>query len=253
MNYIPNTRKSAQTFVSVLQKAKDWFALLSKTEQQNLIEDLERGTAHLTNTCQLNAYIAKHGEIHQAKLLQAFEKIPSKVWHEDGITVIDYGCGQGIAEMVLSDYMASKYIDNNYIKDFILIEPSRQNLQRCVKYVNAFFNESTASAVCKKDSQIKDDDLNPKSSTVIHIFSNVIDLDDFDGDGILSLLNEDKSHNNIIVCVSPYYQEATRGKRIKEFGEKLHGYTLIYKLEKHTDDWDKPYSCQIYIFVSSYY
>lgn len=161
MNYIPNTRKSAQTFVSVLQKAKDWFALLSKTEQQNLIEDLERGTAHLTNTRQLNAYIAKYGEIHQAKLLQAFEKIPSKVWHEDGITVIDYGCGQGIAEMVLSDYMASKYIDNNYIKDFILIEPSRQNLQRCVKYVNAFFNESTASAVCKKDSQIKDDDLNP--------------------------------------------------------------------------------------------
>ncbi len=49
------------------------------------------------------------------------------------------------------------------------------------------------------------------------------------------------------------YQEASRGKRIKEFGDKLQGYTLIYKLEKHTDDWDKPYSCQIYIFVSSYY
>jgi hypothetical protein len=50
-----------------------------------------------------------------------------------------------------------------------------------------------------------------------------------------------------------YYQEATRGKRMKEFGGKLQGYTLVYKLEKHTDDWDKPYSCQIYIFVSSYY
>ena len=85
------------------------------------------------------------------------------------------------------------------------------------------------------------------------IFSNVIDLDDFDGDSVLSLLNEDKSRNNIIVCVSPYYREATRGKRMKEFGDKLQGYTLVYKLEKHTDDWDKPYSCQIYIFVSSYY
>lgn len=250
---MPNTRKSAQTFFNVLQKAKNWFNSLSKTEQQNLIDDLEHGTAHLTNTRQLNAYIAKYGEIHQAKLLQAFEKIPSKVWHEDSISVIDYGCGQGIAEMVLSDYMVSRYIGNDYIKDFILIEPSHQNLQRCTKHVNAFFNESTASAVCKKDSQINDDDINPKSSTVIHIFSNVIDLDDFDGDSILSLLNEDKSHNNIIVCTGPYYQEATRGKRMREFGEKLQGYTLVYKLEKHTDDWDKSYSCQIYIFVSSYY
>ncbi len=36
MNYTPNIRKSSQTFVSVLQKAKDWFVSLSKTEQQNL-------------------------------------------------------------------------------------------------------------------------------------------------------------------------------------------------------------------------
>lgn len=123
--------------------------------------------------------------------------------------------------MVLSDYMAWRYIDNDYIKDFILFEPSRQNLQRCVKYVNVVFYESKISVVCKKDNQLNNDDINPKSSTVIYIFSNVIDLDDFDGDSVLSLINEDKSHNNI--------------------------------LEKHTDDWDKPYSCQIYIFVSSYY
>lgn len=48
MNYTPNIRKSSQTFVSVLQKAKDWFASLSKTEQQNLIDDLEHGAALLT-------------------------------------------------------------------------------------------------------------------------------------------------------------------------------------------------------------
>lgn len=98
MNYTPNVRKSTQTFVNVLQKSKEWFASLSKTEQQNLIDELEHGAGHLTNIRQLNAYIAKYGEIHQAKLLNAYEKIPSKVWYEGGITVIDYGCGQGIAE-----------------------------------------------------------------------------------------------------------------------------------------------------------
>lgn len=74
------------------------------------------------------------------------------------------------------------------------------------------------------------------SILIAYIALTLIDLDDFDGDGLLSLLNEDKSHNNIIVCVSPYYQESTRGKSIKEFGEKLQCYSLVYKLEKHTDD-----------------
>lgn len=78
MNYTPNIRISSQNFVSVMQKAKDWFASLSKTEQQNLIDDLEHGAAHLTNTRQLNTYIAKYGEIHQAKLLQAYEKFHLK-------------------------------------------------------------------------------------------------------------------------------------------------------------------------------
>ncbi len=35
-----NLTPSVQTFVDVLQKAKEWFASLSKIEQQNLIDDL---------------------------------------------------------------------------------------------------------------------------------------------------------------------------------------------------------------------
>ena len=46
------------------------------------------------------------------------------------------------------------------------------------------------------NNQINKDDINPESTTVIHLFSNVIDLDDFDGNAVLSVLNEDKSHNN---------------------------------------------------------
>lgn len=73
------------------------------------------------------------------------------------------------------------------------------------------------------------------SILIAYIALTLIDLDDFDGYGLLSLLNEDKSHNNIIVCVS-YYQDATLRQRMKEFGEKLQGYSLVYKLEKHTGD-----------------
>lgn len=37
------------------------------------------------------------------------------------------------------------------------------------------------------------------------------------------------------------------------FGAKLRNYSTYYKFEKHLDEWAKPYSCQIYIFVSSRY
>lgn len=37
-----------------------------------------------------------------------------------------------------------------------------------------------------------------------------------------------------------------------EFGKKLQSYRLAHKLEKHADDWDKHYSCQIHNIVSSY-
>lgn len=53
MNFTPNIRKSAQSFGNVLQKAKEWFATIPKTEQQNLIDDLEHGAGHLTNIPQL--------------------------------------------------------------------------------------------------------------------------------------------------------------------------------------------------------
>ncbi|MCM1504398.1 MAG: hypothetical protein NC127_04295 [Muribaculum sp.] len=93
---------------------------------------MNHGAGLLNSKSQLKAYLHFYGKIHQAKLLQAFENIPGKVWSEGGVSVIDYGCGQGIAEMVLSDYLASKWIGIDFVKDFTLIEPSRENIVVCV-------------------------------------------------------------------------------------------------------------------------
>lgn len=253
MHYTPAIYKSCYKFETILQSAKEWYSSQDNNTKTILMKALNHGAGHLTKSDELKAYIAVYGEIHQKKLLQAFDNVPHKVWTESGISVIDYGCGQGIAEMVLSDFMASKYIDNDYVKDFILIEPSRKNLLQCSNYIDVFYSFSSKTLLCKSDKDIKTDDIAPRRATVIHVFSNIIDLDDFDGTKITSILSDDKSHNNVIVCVSPYYQEANRGKRMYDFGQRLIGYTRHYKFEKHIEDWDKPYSCQIHIYKSSYY
>lgn len=253
MHYTPHICKSAYTFDDILSNAKKWFASLPERKQKSLKEDLDHGAGILDSKSQLKAYLHFYGSIHQAKLLMAFENIPSKVWSEGGISIVDYGCGQGIAEMVLSDYLASKLIDNDFAKDFTLIEPSRENLMQAVKHVNAFFMDGRIDYHCISDKDITVEHINPSENTVIHILSNVIDLADFDGDRIADLLSRDKSHNNIVVCVSPYYQANTRGRYMEDFGKKLQGYSLKYKFEKHTDEWDKPYSCQIHIYSSFYF
>lgn len=128
-----------------------------------------------------------------------------------------------------------------------------RTILQCDRYVESFYVDAKRTVIFKSDNEITFDDIDPKCQTVLPLFSNVIDLDDFDGERITSLLSEDKSHNNIVVCASPYYQETSRGKRMATFRKMSQGYTCHYRFEKPTDEWDKPYSCQIHIYVSSYY
>lgn len=110
MYYTPQIRKSAYTFKNILEDANKWFETLSESKKKTLKEDLDHGAGILDSKSQLKAYLHFYGKFHQAKLLQAFDNIPNKVWSEEGVSIIDYGCGQGIAEIVLSDYIASKWI-----------------------------------------------------------------------------------------------------------------------------------------------
>lgn len=253
LNYTPKLQTSILLFDQIIEKAKADVKKLSKVEQLKLKDELDHGAHCLTTKKQLKMYLASYGEIHQAKLMRCYRNIPSKVWCESQITIVDYGCGQGIAEIVFADFLSSKWIEYNFVKDIILIDPSRICLMQSVEFLSSVYRDSDIIGIQKNDKQIREDDLMPKSNTVIHILSNIVDLDNFQGNRILSLLNEDKKHNNIIICVSPYYQEDSRGKRIDEFCSKLQGYRCVYKFQKHIDEWSEKYSCQIRIYESLYY
>lgn len=81
--------------------------------QRSLKENLENGLANLTSSNQLQMYLSAYGDIHGQKLKMAYDKIPTKAWAEGKLAIIDYGCGQCVAEMVLSDFMKQHYIDND--------------------------------------------------------------------------------------------------------------------------------------------
>lgn len=240
-------------FDKIIENAKKYVEKLSDKKQLTLKEDLDHGTTQLYTMEQLMMYLKLYGDIHRKKLMRCYKHIPYKVWFESKLSIVDYGAGQGLAEIILADFMKTEKISRDMVSDITLIEPSRINLIQSLEYLSFIFENSKLIPIQKKDNQITLDDIQPKSDIVFHIFSNVIDLEKFQGDDIITLLNEDKEHYNFVICVSPFYQEDGRGKKIIDFCNKLQGYRCVYKFQRHLNDWTENYSCQIQIFVSSYF
>lgn len=253
LHFIPKVKASYHSFEEIIRQAKTRVETLDEGAQNALKEKLNHGLGILLTDEAHDMYLVQYGEIHQAKLLQAFEAIPHRVWLEGSISVIDYGCGQAVAEMVLADFIKKKYVDNDVMKDLTLVELSGKSLSRAEWYMAAFYPDSELKLVQKAAEDIVSDDIRAASQTCLHIFSNVIDMPQFPIERMASLLNSDVSHNNVIVCVSPFYPEEARGARMDAFASLLSHYTCKFQFQKYIEDWDKSYSCQIRIFVSYYF
>ncbi len=241
------------SFDTVFAEAKSKIEELSDKKQRELKEALNHGENDKFSDELLDMYLYCYGEIHRNKLIKAFDKLPRKLFHEDAISIIDYACGQGLAELIFADYLVSHRIERSYVKDVTLIEKSKMSLDRAEQVVNRSLSPVLVDAINSKLEDVPYLDLMPQTNTVVHMFSNVIDLPEVNFENVINFINNDSEHNNIIVCVSPYYQEQSRGNRIPEFGKSLSRYSLVYKLEKHIEDWSEDYSCQIFIFKSMYY
>ena len=241
------------SFDNVKEQAKSHINGMPESKTKKLKENLEHGLADLSSEDEMDMYLSAYGSIHQEKLLLTFNKLPRKILYEEKLSVIDYGCGQGIASMVLCDVLQPIVGHPYMIADFHLIEPSKACLNRAVELIHDFNPEAKIVYFNNACEDIWRMDIQPKSQVVVHLFSNVIDMPDFPREAVARKINDMTDYYNIVVCVSPFYQENGRAKYIDEFGKMLHLFHRHHSFEKHTDDWDKTFSIQARIYVSSYY
>ena len=95
--------QSFPSFDYFLEKAQRRISHISQKRQEELKDMLNHGEAYLNNSDLLDMYLCCYGDIHRDKLIMAYKELPSSIFYYDGISVIDYACGQGIAELVLFD------------------------------------------------------------------------------------------------------------------------------------------------------
>ena len=174
-------------------------------------EKTNRGVAILENESELYEYMRRFGNMHKAKLIYALRAPFPQKW-ELPINIYDWGCGQGIASMVFLE----KY-KNSTVNRVTLIEPSVVAIARAALHVSIYRPDVQIKTICKKLDDLDSDDLNVSgANTHIHLFSNVLDIDDYSPGHLFNLLDESFPGINYFICTSPYIDDI-KAERLNSF------------------------------------
>jgi superfamily II DNA helicase RecQ len=176
---------------------------LSESVKNDLWRQLNRGTAILETHEQMCQYLFSFGNMHQAKLLDAFKKLPQELLNSE-IEIVDWGCGQAIGTIVLLDHIANSGIKNK-VKRVTLIEPSKKALERARLHVELYNNGSIEVNTISKYFELIDvNEIKSNNNRgVIHIFSNILDVAAIDLKHLANLVDRSVDTENYLVCVGP--------------------------------------------------
>lgn len=181
--------------------------------------ELEHGVGLLDSHEKLCKYLCAYGDMHEEKMLLAFNTIenPQSVFNKD-YTIIDWGCGQGLATLCFFDFLNQNNLPN-LTKNVILIEPSLSALNRGRLHISAYLNdESKIRLINKFIDNVDSTDIENKQRITIHFFSNILDIKTIDLVKLTKLISENIVGEHYFFCVGPLNFTSTR---IKEFAKLL--------------------------------
>lgn len=148
---------------------------------------------------EMQKLLGEKGRMYKALIYSSLETFIEKLDGET-ITLCDWGCSQGIASMLVLDYIKEKQLDIK-VSDVLLIDDDTKVLSRAIAQVEALAQDDiNITALKSDDKSILDTIKVNKNSTILNLFANDkipidfldIDLDIFDGDYVLCVSNENK-------------------------------------------------------------
>lgn len=185
--------------------------------------ELNHGLDLLQSDEALDCYMGAYGEMHHSKCKAVLQNLPyppgEKVNGGLSVEIVDWGCGQGIGAVTVIDFLKERDL-TKWLKKVTLIEPSEAALDRAVANVS----KATAYRVRVvpinaylpadgRDTEISG--IHFEQQFVIHIFSNILDVDGIDLRKIAQTMAI-PGHAHYVCCVGPLNANAFRMDRFSE-------------------------------------
>ena len=179
----------------VIQKENSDYSKYIKSIENIKFEKIRKYCENLSkdnSTDDMQKYLAQNGKMYKALIYDALEQFISKLDNQT-ITLIDWGSNQGIASMLVLDYIKEKQFDIK-VSQVILVDDDTKILSRAMAQVEALSQDNIQIIAIKND----DDNLLDKIKT------NTIALNLFANDRIpidFKVIN-DVIYKDFIICLS---------------------------------------------------
>lgn len=161
-----------------------------------------RGVQQIQTEDGLFDYMRNYGNMHCAKVKSALSS-PLPQEFDKPVSLIDWGCGQGLASMVFMD----KYGTAN-IRQIILIEPSEIALRRAALHCKRYAPDVPLQTICKEFDELRPDDIHlVEPETTVHLFSNVLDMESYSVEHLVCLVKSLPRVKQYCICISPYIDD----------------------------------------------
>ena len=179
---------------------------------------LNHGKAVLETAEQCCAYMVAYGPMHYKKMKYALRKQEKEYPHKDvfpynnlkgGIEIYDWGCGQGIGTLAVIEQFREHNILHQ-LKKITLEEPSDIARQRAILHVKQALGEQKvkiADIPYYLPSDYGDNsnaitEINVQEPFAIHIFSNILDIEDVSLKKVSNMIASSGSRH-IVLCIGP--------------------------------------------------
>lgn len=144
---------------------------------EEVYRSLDRGRAICQSVDQLDQYLYSYAPMVTSQWQHACAILKSQSINHDA-SVIDYGCGQGLAGLLMHDCLGSTVFYN--VQTVTAIEPSAVALRRAAAVYKALIPAANVVPVNKSFSEVESADLGAGAGGTLHVFSNVLDIDGYD-------------------------------------------------------------------------
>lgn len=197
-------------------------------KQNGIRENMGRGTAVLPSVDYLDQYLYSYGPMIKSQWAEicAWMEIDNK--NESEFRIIDYGCGQGLAGLMMFDIFGRNLFE--FTSKITLIEPSDTALIRAEAVYSSMAPGSEIYCIHKYFDDLLAADLQGvKNIETIHIFSNVLDIDRIDQFTLFRKALTPGRHAFIIVSHDRNFDGgSSRIFKLKEWLELQHSVSIFH-------------------------